>query len=83
MSEPPENGGAPGEDGEAANELITPAMRLLDLQTKHRALDRKIAELHSFPYQNQILLQRLKKEKLRLKDAIERLKDDMIPDLNA
>jgi hypothetical protein len=36
-----------------------------------------------FPYQNQILLQRLKKEKLRLKDAIERLKDDMIPDLDA
>ncbi|MCB1708657.1 MAG: YdcH family protein, partial [Halioglobus sp.] len=53
------------------------------LQTRHRVLDSKIAELYSFPYQNQILLQRLKKEKLRLKDAIERLKDDMIPDLNA
>mgnify|MGYP002064491329 CR=1 FL=1 len=49
-----------------------PAMRLLELQTRHRALDRKIQELHSYPYQNQILLQRLKKEKLRLKDAIER-----------
>lgn len=68
---------------EAANEVLTPAMQLLDLQTKHRALDNKISELHSFPYQNQILLQRLKKEKLRLKDAIERLKDEMIPDLNA
>ena len=83
MSETPENGGDPEEDGTAANELITPGMRLLDLQTKHRALDRKIAELHEYPYQNQILLQRLKKEKLRLKDAIEHLKDDMIPDLNA
>jgi hypothetical protein len=39
--------------------------------------------MQSYPYQNQILLQRLKKEKLRLKDAIERLKDDMIPDLDA
>ena len=68
---------------EAANEVLTPAMRLFDLQTRHRALDSKIAELHSYPYQNQILLQRLKKEKLRLKDAIERLKDEMIPDLNA
>jgi hypothetical protein len=58
-------------------------MRLLNLQTKHRALDAEIKELHGFPYQNQILLQRLKKEKLRLKDAISRLKDDMIPDLNA
>ena len=81
MSEPPENGDGRGQD--AANEVFTPAMRLLELQTQHRALDRKIAELHSYPYQNQILLQRLKKEKLRLKDAIERLKDEMIPDLNA
>jgi hypothetical protein len=81
MNETPENGADTSED--AANEVITPAMRLLDLQTKHRALDRKITELYDFPYQNQILLQRLKKEKLRLKDAIERLKDEMIPDLNA
>ena len=82
MSDTTENG-ADEEQGEAANEVLTPAMRLLDLQTKHRALDYKISELHSYPYQNQILLQRLKKEKLRLKDAIERLKDEMIPDLNA
>jgi hypothetical protein len=68
---------------EAANEIMTPAMRLLDLQTKHRALDTRIKEMYAYPYQNQILLQRLKKEKLRLKDAITRLKDDMIPDLNA
>jgi hypothetical protein len=81
MNEPPEKD-AQG-DKEAANELMTPAMRLLDLQAKHRALDVKIDELHSYPYQNQILLQRLKKEKLRLKDVITRLKDDMIPDLNA
>ncbi len=81
MIEPPEQGaGAPGE---AANEPVTPAMRLFQLRSKHRALDEKIAELYTFPYQNQILLQRLKKEKLLLKDAIERLKDEMIPDLNA
>ncbi len=81
MSEPPKNDN--GLDEEAANETMTPAMRLLQLQTRHRALDVRIAELHDFPYQNQILLQRLKKEKLRLRDAIERLKDEMIPDLNA
>jgi hypothetical protein len=81
MTEPPEIDNDSQE--EAANEVMTPAMQLFDMQTKHRALDMKIAELHSFPYQNQILLQRLKKEKLRLKDAIERLKDEMIPDLNA
>ena len=78
------NTGHTGEGAqEAANEVMTPAMRLLELQTKHRALDSRIHEMYEFPYQNQILLQRLKKEKLRLKDAIERLKDDMIPDLNA
>ncbi|MEH6636030.1 MAG: YdcH family protein [Halioglobus sp.] len=81
MSETPINGADP--DTEAANELMTPGMRLLELRTQHRVLDTKIEELHNYPYQNQILLQRLKKEKLRLKDAIERLKDDMIPDLNA
>ena len=81
MNEPPGQGN--GNNAEAANEAMTPAMRLLNLQAKHRALDVKISELHSYPYQNQILLQRLKKEKLRLKDAITRLKDEMIPDLNA
>lgn len=77
----PPVGGSQGE--EAANEVLTPAMRLMQLQARHRALDGRIAEMQSYPYQNQILLQRLKKEKLRLKDTIERLKDDMIPDLDA
>lgn len=81
MNEPPEI--SEGEREEAANDALTPAMRLLELQSQHRALDTKISELHSYPYQNQILLQRLKKEKLRLKDIIERIKDEMIPDLNA
>jgi hypothetical protein len=78
----PTDTGIPVND-EAANELMTPGMRLMNLQAKHRELDGRIQELHSYPYQNQILLQRLKKEKLRLKDAITRLKDEMIPDLNA
>jgi hypothetical protein len=67
---------------EAANEL-TPAARLLQMQEEHRALDRKIAELYEFPYRDQLQLQRLKKRKLMLKDMIERLKDELIPDLNA
>ena len=81
MNEPPEIVTDFSED--AANEVITPAMRLLQMQTQHRSLDTRIGEMYAYPYQNQILLQRLKKEKLRLKDAIERLKDEMIPDLNA
>lgn len=81
MNWPP--GQEPGMDAEAANEVLTPAMRLLQMQARHRALDTRILEMQSYPYQNQILLQRLKKEKLRLKDSIERLKDEMIPDLDA
>jgi hypothetical protein len=81
MSETPNDGSKL--NGEAANEDISPAMRLFELQTRHRALDARISSMYEYPYQNQILLQRLKKEKLRLKDAIERLKNDMIPDLNA
>jgi hypothetical protein len=80
MNEPPETD--PPEE-QAANELFTPGMRLLEMQTQHRALDDRIKEIYEFPSQNQVLLQRLKKEKLRLKDAIERLKNEMIPDLNA
>ncbi len=72
-----------GTGEEAANEVITPAMRLMQMQARHRALDTRIAEMYQYPYQNQILLQRLKKEKLRLKDSIERLKNAMIPDLDA
>ena len=53
------------------------------MQSQHRSLDQKIIDLQTMPWQNQLLVQRLKKEKLRLKDAIKRLKDEMIPDLNA
>ncbi|TDG12746.1 DUF465 domain-containing protein [Seongchinamella unica] len=83
MTDTSHTGHTGDEAQEAANDMMTPAMRLLELQTQHRALDTRIHEMYQYPYQNQILLQRLKKEKLRLKDAIERLKDEMIPDLNA
>ena len=59
------------------------AERLALLQGQHRLLDQKIIDLQTRPWQNQLLVQRLKKEKLRLKEAIERLKDEIIPDLNA
>lgn len=56
---------------------------LVDLQQKHRDLDSEIARLESFPYQDQLLLRRLKKEKLRIKDCIARVRTLMIPDLDA
>jgi hypothetical protein len=67
---------------EAANDASL-ATRLGEMQEEHRALDREIDALYEFPYRDQLQLQRLKKKKLQLKDMIERLKDELIPDLNA
>ena len=71
------------QDQAAANDELSPDERLALLEGQHRSLDQKIIELQSRPWQNQLLVQRLKKEKLRLKEVIERLKGEMIPDLNA
>lgn len=57
--------------------------QLAMLQNKHRELDNRIGELERFPYQDQLQLRRLKKEKLRLKDCIQRLRTLLIPDLDA
>jgi len=57
--------------------------KILQLQTRHRMLDDEIALLNQNPSFDQLHLQRLKKQKLMLKESIERLKDDLIPDLDA
>jgi hypothetical protein len=58
-------------------------IQLAALQEKHRALDGEIASLELFPYQDQLLLRRLKKEKLHIKDSIQRVRSMLIPDLDA
>lgn len=57
--------------------------RLDRLIGEHRALDENINTLAATPYPDQIKLRRMKKEKLRLREEIERIKSDLIPDLNA
>ncbi len=59
------------------------AARILQLQQTHRRLDEEIQELYDYPFRDQLHLQRLKRKKLQVKDDISRLKDDLIPDLNA
>jgi hypothetical protein len=61
-------------------ELIVTLQRLRD---EHRTLDGEIAALQQQPYYDQLLLQRLKKRKLWLKDAIVRIESRLIPDLDA
>ena len=53
------------------------------LETEHRDLDLVILRLAADPTQDQLLLRRLKKKKLLLKDLIARLRDRLIPDIVA
>lgn len=64
-------------------EIPSLGAQLLALKTEHRRLDLEIERLQLFPYIDQLQLQRLKKQKLRLKQNIERVKDMLIPDLDA
>ncbi len=57
--------------------------RILELQTEHRDLDEVVDALARTPNVDQLLLQRMKKRKLQLKDQIARLKSRLIPDLDA
>jgi hypothetical protein len=53
------------------------------LREEHRLLDTEISCLQEKPYCDQLLLQRLKKRKLWLKDAVVRIESRLIPDLDA
>ncbi len=57
--------------------------RIVELQSEHRALEIAIHALQEAAAPDLFALRRLKKRKLQLKDAIERLRSRLIPDLNA
>jgi hypothetical protein len=57
--------------------------RLAELRAAHRTLDERIGQLISEGYPNQLEIQRLKKQKLALKDRIVRLESDRLPDIIA
>ena len=75
----------PEPTGETGPVLLqkTLAGRIFTLQQEHRDLDLAIDALYQQQHRDQLLLQRLKKKKLQLKDDITRLRRDLIPDLNA
>ncbi|HLT02377.1 MAG TPA: DUF465 domain-containing protein [Geminicoccaceae bacterium] len=57
--------------------------KLAELRAAHRALDERISQLIEQGFPNQLEVQRLKKQKLALKDRIARLESDRLPDIIA
>jgi hypothetical protein len=53
---------------------MTITAHLAELAEKHRALEQKISQVVSSPGSDDIEIRRLKQEKLKLKDEIERLR---------
>ena len=56
---------------------------LLELRVEHRDLDDAIEALSNADYVDQIQLKRLKKKKLAIKDTIQKLESELIPDVDA
>ncbi len=56
---------------------------LADLEREHRDLDESIDRLVSTPPVDLLQIQRLKKKKLALKDRIQQLKSNILPDIIA
>ncbi len=64
-------------------ELDERRQRLDQLRAEHRELDERIAGMAVTSTCDQIELQRLKKRKLRLKDEIVCLENEILPDIIA
>jgi hypothetical protein len=57
--------------------------RIIELQSEHRDLDAAIARLATDLSTDEILLRRLKKRKLQIKDHIVSLQMQLVPDIQA
>ncbi|WBU59391.1 YdcH family protein [Paracoccus albus] len=67
---------------EMSHEEIARA-KLSVLRREHRELDEQIVALAEQPGTSSLVLQRLKRQKLALKDKISRLEDELTPDIIA
>ena len=56
---------------------------LVKLRAEHRQLDDEIVRLESSATADQLLVKRLKKRKLQLKDQITSVEDQLLPDIIA
>jgi hypothetical protein len=70
-------------DEKVETETFRNVERLKQLRVEHRDLDQVISRLVTDPNVDQLMLKRLKKRKLMLKDMVTQLESARIPDLNA
>lgn len=70
-------------DSNIETEAFRNAKRLKELRVEHRRLDDEIDLLSQDPSADQFQLLRMKRRRLVLKDMINQLESDQIPDLNA
>jgi len=70
-------------DQKIETEIFKNVERLKELRVEHQDLDQVISKLANDPDVDQVMLRRLKKRKLMLKDMITQLESAQIPDLNA
>ncbi len=64
-------------------ELARLARRVVELRLEHRDLDAAIARLGTDIAADELSIKRLKKRKLRIKDMVAYLENQLIPDLDA
>ena len=63
---------------------VDDAQKQLDeLKARYREIDEKILEMNKDLTKDQLEIQRLKRQKLQLKDEISRIKADLLPDIIA
>lgn len=69
--------------GSNINDTESLALKLMELKVEHRDLDEVINQYIKSGQLDNLLIKRLKKRKLQLKDIIARIESRLIPDLNA
>lgn len=57
--------------------------RLTELRLQHQDLDASVSALEHMPLPDQLLIARLKRRKLALRDQISRIEDQLTPDILA
>ena len=72
-------------DDELPAEAVDPVIRsrVLELRQEHYDLDASIRALEGLPIRDQLMVARLKRKKLALRDQITALEDQILPDIIA